>query len=103
MIYDGETGAVFGPLALGKNSPGAMHGMQAICRVVEVLKLVKLNRLQEGMYTYNNTDKQIYTYIYISYMNIYDICIPDCIFIDTIFSFRKGYSFFFFFFFSICN
>ena len=73
MIYDGETGAVFGPLALGKNSPGAMHGMQAICRVVEVLKLVKLNRLQEGMYTYNNTDKQIYTYIYIYHIWIYMI------------------------------
>lgn len=67
MIYDGETGAVFGPLALETNSPGAMHGMQAICRVVEVLELVKLNRLQEGMYTYNDTDKNN---IHISYMNI---------------------------------
>lgn len=96
MIYDGETGAVFGPLVLEKNSPGAMHGMQA-SGVVEVLKLVKLNRLQEGMYTKKIQIKTIYIYIYISYMNIYDIyiCIPDCIFIEHFFFFRKGYSFFF--------
>ena len=71
MIYDGETGAVFGPLALEKNSPGAMHGMQA-SGVVEVLELVKLNRLQEGMYTKKIQIRNIYIYIYI-YIWIYMI------------------------------
>ena len=93
-IYDlrWRNGRCIWTFGVGKNCPGAMHGMQA-SGVVEVLKLVKLNRLQEGMYTYNNTDKKhIYMYIYIHI--IYDICIPDCIYIDTFF-FQNRTQFFF--------
>lgn len=95
MIYDGETGAVFGPLVLEKNSPGAMHGMQA-SGVVEVLKLVKLNRLQEGMYTKKIQIKTIYIYIYIIYEYIWYIYMYTWLYFHrTFFFFQKRIQFFF--------